>query len=62
MQSKPKRVYFDFESINTAIRPMDNVFPFNQVITQNSIIKTKNYYDEYFTEDMIVDPIDINVA
>ena len=62
LQSKPKRVYFDFESINTAIRPMDNVFPFNQVITQNSIIKTKDYYDEYFTEDMIVDPIDINVA
>ena len=62
LNSRPNRVYFDFESINTAIRPMDNVFPFNQVITQNSIIKTKNFYDEYFTEDMIVDPININVA
>ena len=62
LQSRPKRVYFDFESINTAIRPMDDVFPFNQIITQNSIIKTDNYYDEYFTEDMIVDPININVA
>ena len=62
LKSRPKRVYFDFESINTAIRPMDNVFPFNQVITQNSIIKTRNFYDEYFAEDMIVDPININVA
>lgn len=62
LQSKPKRVYFDFESINTAIRPMDNVFPFNQIITQNSIVKTKNYYEEYFTEDMIVDPININLT
>ncbi|MBQ3621371.1 hypothetical protein II941_00890 [bacterium] len=41
---------------------MDNVFPFNQIITQNSIVKTKNYYDEYFTKDMIVDPININLT
>lgn len=62
LQSKNKRVYFDFESINTAIRPMDNVYPFNQTITQNSIVKTKNFYDEYYCEDMIKDPkyLDVN--
>ncbi|MBO6094604.1 DUF2779 domain-containing protein [bacterium] len=61
LHSKPNRVYFDFESINTAIRPMDNVYPFNQIITQNTVIKTRNYYDEYFNENMIIDPLSIDL-
>ena len=36
---KPKKVYFDFESINSAIRVIDNSFPFTQAITQCSIVK-----------------------
>ncbi|MBO6073462.1 DUF2779 domain-containing protein [bacterium] len=54
MQSRPNRVYFDFESINSAIPPMDDVFPLTQVITQNSVIKTEvrgnNHYYEYENE------------
>ena len=61
LESKPNRVYFDFESINTAIRPMDNVYPFNQIITQNTVIKTKNFYDIYFNDNMIIDPLNINL-
>ncbi len=36
---KDKKVYFDFESINTAVRAVDNSTPFLQAITQCSIIK-----------------------
>lgn len=36
---KPKKVYFDFESINPSIRAIDNSLPFTQAITQNSVIK-----------------------
>ena len=61
LHSKQNRVYFDFESINTAIRPMDNVYPFNQIITQNTVIKTKNYYEEFFNENMIIDPLNIDL-
>lgn len=41
-QLKDKKVYFDFESINTAIRAVDNSTPFLQAITQCSIIKDHN--------------------
>ncbi|GAA5414319.1 DUF2779 domain-containing protein [Ureaplasma ceti] len=36
---KPKKVYFDFESINPSIRAIDKSLPFTQAITQNSVIK-----------------------
>ncbi|MCV3728286.1 DUF2779 domain-containing protein [Ureaplasma miroungigenitalium] len=35
---KPNKVYFDFESINTAIRVYDQTYAFTQIITQNSVI------------------------
>ena len=36
---KDKKVYFDFETMNTSIRTIDNSFPFMQIVTQCSIIK-----------------------
>lgn len=36
---KTKKVYFDFESINSAIRVIEKSYPFMQAVTQCSIIK-----------------------
>jgi hypothetical protein len=35
---KSKKVYFDFESLNTSIRVVDNTLPFMQTVNQVSII------------------------
>ncbi len=35
---KSKKVYFDFESINLAIRPVDRWLPFTQVVNQVSLV------------------------
>ncbi|KEZ22301.1 DUF2779 domain-containing protein [Ureaplasma diversum] len=55
---KPKRVYFDFESINSAIRSIDNSLPFTQVVTQNSVIVDDNSkpLSELKCNNMIIDP------
>lgn len=57
-----KKVYFDFETINTPIRVVDNSLPFMQVVTQCSIIKydrETNKLDDVFCQNLIVDPLKI---
>ena len=39
---KDKKVYFDFETLNSSIRVIDNSLPFMQIITQCSIIVDHN--------------------
>ena len=59
---KPKKVYFDFESINPAIRVVDNSLPFTQVITQNSyIIQNDENIDNLVCNNMMIDPNEIDV-
>lgn len=61
---KQKKVYFDFETISTPIRVIDNSLPFMQVITQCSIIKfdeLKNNFDDLECNNLIVDPKKINI-
>lgn len=59
---KKNKIYFDFESINTAIRNVDNSLPFNQIVTQCSIIKW--FEDENIKDltcqNLIIDPKEIN--
>lgn len=59
---KSKKVYFDFESINSAIRAVDNSFPFTQTVTQNSIIIDDGSCDikNLKCTNMIIDPREIN--
>ncbi|MGL5591570.1 MAG: DUF2779 domain-containing protein [Mycoplasmoidaceae bacterium] len=59
---KKNKVYFDFESINTAIRNVDNSLPFNQIVTQCSIIKLfeNEKLDEIKCNNLIIDPKKIN--
>ncbi len=49
---KNKRVYFDFETINSSIRSFDNTLPFTQMVTQCSIIKI-NGEDDWKNFDAI---------
>ena len=59
---KPKKVYFDFESINPAIRVVDNSLPFTQVITQNSyIIQNDENIVNLVCNNMMIDPNEIDV-
>lgn len=57
---KSKKVYFDFETINQAIRVIDKSLPFMQIITQCSIIKNHGNGIEESCLNLIVDPKDIN--
>ena len=59
--SRPKRVYFDFESIDPAIVPLTGFIPLNHVVTQCSIIKTDNYYVMENPDNMLRDPKDITI-
>ncbi len=59
---KDKKVYFDFETINTAIRSFDNTPPFAQIITQCSIIKSSNKpITEWKCDNLVCDPKNITV-
>ncbi|MEG1353546.1 MAG: DUF2779 domain-containing protein [Malacoplasma sp.] len=58
---KSIKVFFDFETINTAIRSVDNSYPFTQVVTQCSILKVKGDKELSDCENLICDPKDINI-
>lgn len=61
-QLKNKKVYFDFETLNTSIRPIDNCFPFNQIVTQCSIIKDDGTGIENVNcDNLIIDPTSIDL-
>lgn len=62
LQSKPKKVYFTLATLNTAIRCLDNTFPFNQVVVQCSISKIIDDSNEPIEENLIVDPQQINLG
>lgn len=55
------KVYFDFETINTAIRSVDNSFPFTQVVTQCSILKIKDSKELSDCDNLICDPKYIDI-
>lgn len=55
------KVYFDFETINTAIRSIDNSFPFTQVVTQCSILKMKGTKELSKCDNLICDPKHIDI-
>ncbi|MGL4768902.1 MAG: DUF2779 domain-containing protein [Mycoplasmoidaceae bacterium] len=57
---KTKKVYFDFETINTAIRSYNNTFPFQQIVTQSSCIIDNGINKDFKCVNLLVDPININ--
>lgn len=60
----PNKVYFDFETINSAIRVIDNSLPFMQIVTQCSIIKSQENDDQskLTCENLIIDPKKIDIS
>ncbi|MBR2651655.1 DUF2779 domain-containing protein, partial [bacterium] len=59
---KPKRVYFDFETINPAIRVIDNSLPFTQVVTQNSVIIDNGKDQTLVCNNLMCDPKKIDIS
>ncbi|MGL5630375.1 MAG: DUF2779 domain-containing protein [Mycoplasmoidaceae bacterium] len=57
---KEKKVYFDFETINTAVRSYNDTFPFQQIVTQSSCIIDNGINKDFQCVNLLVDPIDIN--
>ena len=54
---KPKKVYFDFESLNIATRAVNNYPPFMQVVNQVSIIFDHGDKNLKLVPYIVVDPI-----
>ncbi|MBO6094980.1 hypothetical protein J6P11_03055 [bacterium] len=47
--------------MDPVIPPINGGIPLNHTVTQNSIIKTKNYYEIESVENMIIDPQKITI-
>jgi len=59
---KSKKVYFDFETINSAIRAFDDTTPFAQIVTQCSIlINDGQNFDDAVCKNLLTDPFDIKL-
>lgn len=54
---KDKKVYFDFETINPAIRVVDKSLPFTQIVTQNSVIIDENNNEPLVCNNLMQDPL-----
>ena len=58
---KSQKVYFDFETLNTATRVYDNTLPFRQIVTQSSVIVDHGDQKELVCNNLIIDPITIEL-
>lgn len=59
-----KKVYFDFETISSPVRPINNCLPYSQIITQCSIIKdhmNNTTYCDMLCNNILFDPVNITV-
>lgn len=59
-----KKVYFDFETISSPIRPINNCLPYSQIITQCSIIKDhkdNTPYCDMQSNNILFDPSNITI-
>ncbi len=63
LKLKNKKVYFDFETINSAIRAFDDTTPFTQVVTQCSIlIDDGKGIDKAICKNLLTDPYNIKLS
>lgn len=63
-KQKKKKIYFDFETLNSCLAPIDFCRPYQQIITQVSIIANHNQEKiaNLKCENLIVDPQNINIS
>lgn len=63
-KQKKKKIYFDFETLNSCLAPINDCYPYRQIVTQVSIIanhdqtKIKNLKSKNF----IIDPQKIDIS
>lgn len=55
---KKKKIYFDFETLNSCLAPFDHCYPYRQIVTQVSIIANHNYdkIENLKCNNFIIDP------
>lgn len=61
---KEKKVYFDFETISSAVRVIDKSLPFTQIVTQCSLIvddNTESDKSKLVCQNLIFDPLTIGI-
>lgn len=63
---KAKKVYFDFETINSSIRSLDHTLPFAQMVTQCSIIKINSEqewqkFNSIKCNNIVINPREITI-
>lgn len=63
-KQKKKKIYFDFETLNSCLAPIDFCRPYQQIITQVSIIANHNQEKiaNLKCENLIIDPKNINIS
>ena len=63
-KQKKKKIYFDFETLNSCVAPIDNCYPYQQIVTQVSIIANHNQMgiENLKCNNFIVDPQKINTS
>ncbi|MBQ6970673.1 DUF2779 domain-containing protein [bacterium] len=57
---KKKKVYFDFETLNSALAAFDGCYPYKQVVVQASIIKDHGD-GKLISKNLICDPKNITI-
>ena len=57
---KKKKIYFDFETLNSALAAFDGCYPYKQVVVQVSIIKDHGN-GKLISENLICDPKNITI-
>lgn len=63
-KQKKKKIYFDFETINSCLAPIDNCYPYQQIVTQVSIIAnhSQQKIENLKCKNFIIDPRKINIS
>ena len=61
---KKKKIYFDFETLNSCLAPIDNCYPYRQIVTQVSIIANHNQQkiENLKCKNFIIDTQKISVS
>ena len=61
LEVKQKQVYFNFITLNSVIRCLDDTLPFSQIVVQCAISKVTNNQTKSIDENLIIDPQQINL-
>ena len=63
-KQKKKKIYFDFETLNSCLAPIDNCYPYQQIVTQVSIIAnhSQQRIGDLKCKNFIIDPQKISIS